>query len=192
MREAMGTALPCQSIWMSATLDLAQLLTADFRQRELCIVELDQEDRTGPLRIRIEATRTVRQLGVGMLTLVASRSAGGAGGRGASSGDANSRGAQHRPAAPRSSMSWGAARRRGERGGRHAGLGGGHRHHLRDVDHRGSAVVVDCGTGWAMQPGRRGAGCEAVFGPRRRWRRPTRLPSSATPQVCWQPWRARR
>ncbi|MGH3823374.1 MAG: CRISPR-associated endonuclease Cas3'', partial [Pseudonocardiaceae bacterium] len=65
MREALGTALPCRSMWMSATLDPAQLSTVDFRRRELSIVELDQEDRSGPLRIRIEATRTVRRLDLG-------------------------------------------------------------------------------------------------------------------------------
>ena len=65
MREAMGTALPCRSMWMSATLNPSELSTVDFRQRALSIVELDQEDRSGPLRVRIGATRTVRRLDVG-------------------------------------------------------------------------------------------------------------------------------
>jgi len=61
MREAMGTAMPCRSMWMSATLNPAELSAVDFR-RELSIVELDEEDRSGPLRIRIDAPRTVRRL----------------------------------------------------------------------------------------------------------------------------------
>jgi CRISPR-associated endonuclease/helicase Cas3 len=65
MREAMGTALPCRSMWMSATLDPAELSTVDFWRRELSLVELDEDDRSGPLRIRIEATRTVRRLELG-------------------------------------------------------------------------------------------------------------------------------
>lgn len=64
LREAMGTALECRSMWMSATLDPDALSTMDFR-RELSIVELDEQDRAGPLRIRLTAPRTVRQLNLG-------------------------------------------------------------------------------------------------------------------------------
>jgi CRISPR-associated endonuclease/helicase Cas3 len=64
LREAMGTALACRSMWMSATPDPAALSTVDFR-RELSIVELDEEDRAGPLRIRLSASRTVRRLELG-------------------------------------------------------------------------------------------------------------------------------
>lgn len=64
LREAMGTALACRSMWMSATLDPAALRTVDF-QRELSIVELDEEDRAGALRVRLTAQRTVRQLDLG-------------------------------------------------------------------------------------------------------------------------------
>lgn len=64
LREAMGTAMACQSMWMSATLDPAELRTADFR-RELSVVELDEEDRVGSLRIRLEAPRLVRRLDMG-------------------------------------------------------------------------------------------------------------------------------
>ncbi|MEO7193384.1 MAG: CRISPR-associated helicase Cas3' [Pseudonocardiaceae bacterium] len=64
LREAMGTAMPCRSMWMSATLNPAELSTVDFR-RELSVVELDEEDRSGPLSIRINARRTVRRLDLG-------------------------------------------------------------------------------------------------------------------------------
>jgi len=64
MREAMGTAVPCRSMWMSATLDPAELATVDFR-RALSVVELDDEDRSGPVSIRIKAPRTVRRLDLG-------------------------------------------------------------------------------------------------------------------------------
>lgn len=64
LRETMGTALACRSMWMSATLDPAELTTVDFR-RELSVVELDDEDRAGPLRLRIDAGRTVRRLALG-------------------------------------------------------------------------------------------------------------------------------
>jgi len=63
LRETMGTALACRSMWMSATLDPAELTTVDFR-RELSVVELDDGDWAGPLRLRLDATRTVRQLDV--------------------------------------------------------------------------------------------------------------------------------
>ncbi len=61
LREAMGTTLACRSMWMSATLDPTALSTVDFR-RELSVVELDEDDRAGALRIRLTAQRTVRRL----------------------------------------------------------------------------------------------------------------------------------
>ncbi|MGH3903133.1 MAG: type I-G CRISPR-associated helicase/endonuclease Cas3g, partial [Pseudonocardiaceae bacterium] len=64
LREVMGTALACRSMWMSATLDPADLSTVDFR-RELSIVEIDEADRAGPLRVRLAAQRTVRRLDLG-------------------------------------------------------------------------------------------------------------------------------
>ena len=48
LREALGTATPCHSMWMSATLEPTELSSVDFR-RELSVVELDDTDRTGPL-----------------------------------------------------------------------------------------------------------------------------------------------
>jgi CRISPR-associated endonuclease/helicase Cas3 len=65
LREAMGTALACRSMWMSATVNLDQMSTVDFRRPALSIVELDDEDRAGPLRTRLEAPRTVRRLDLG-------------------------------------------------------------------------------------------------------------------------------
>ncbi|MGH3932069.1 MAG: DEAD/DEAH box helicase, partial [Pseudonocardiaceae bacterium] len=66
LREAMGSALECRAMWMSATLNPAELRTADFpRNRELSVVELDEQDRTGPLSIRLTATRTVQRLDLG-------------------------------------------------------------------------------------------------------------------------------
>ncbi|MFN2496283.1 MAG: CRISPR-associated helicase Cas3', partial [Pseudonocardiaceae bacterium] len=65
LREAMGTALPCRSMWMSATLNPAELHTVDFRRRQLSVVELDGPDRAGPLALRLNATRTIRRLDLG-------------------------------------------------------------------------------------------------------------------------------
>lgn len=63
LRDALGTAQPCHTMWMSATLDPTALSTVDF-QRSLSVVELDEADRAGPLRTRLEATRTVTHLDV--------------------------------------------------------------------------------------------------------------------------------
>jgi CRISPR-associated endonuclease/helicase Cas3 len=65
LREAMGMALPCWSMWMSATLDPAELRTVDFQRRELSIVELDEADRVGPLAVRLNAQRMVQRLDLG-------------------------------------------------------------------------------------------------------------------------------
>ena len=66
LREAMGPALECRAMWMSATLNPAELRTADFpRERELSVVELDEADRAGPLGIRLTATRTVQRVELG-------------------------------------------------------------------------------------------------------------------------------
>ena len=64
LREALGTALPCRSMWMSATLEPTELSTVDFR-RELSVVELDDTDREGSLRTRLEATRRVHRAELG-------------------------------------------------------------------------------------------------------------------------------
>ena len=64
LREALGTATPCHSMWMSATLEPTELSTVDFR-RELSVVELDDTDREGSLRTRLEATRGVHRAELG-------------------------------------------------------------------------------------------------------------------------------
>jgi CRISPR-associated endonuclease/helicase Cas3 len=63
LREVLGTAVQCHSMWMSATLDPAGLSTPDLR-RALAVVELGDEDRHGVLRRRLDATRTVTPLQV--------------------------------------------------------------------------------------------------------------------------------
>jgi CRISPR-associated endonuclease/helicase Cas3 len=62
-RERLGTAIPCATMWMSATVDERQLSTVDF-DRGLSRVGLDIADREGPLRTRLEAIRTIGRLDV--------------------------------------------------------------------------------------------------------------------------------
>lgn len=62
LREAFGTALPCRSMWMSATIDPAQLSTVDL-QRRLSVV--DVTEGVGELARRMAATRTVGRLDLG-------------------------------------------------------------------------------------------------------------------------------
>lgn len=64
LRDAVGTAAPCHTMWMSATLDPAALSTVDFRRRPT-VVELDEADCAGPLRTKLEATRTVGHVDLG-------------------------------------------------------------------------------------------------------------------------------
>jgi CRISPR-associated endonuclease/helicase Cas3 len=64
LRESLGTAVPCRTMWMSATLNPGNLSTVDF-DRSLRVVGLDDRDRNGPLGIRLTATRTVRRLDLG-------------------------------------------------------------------------------------------------------------------------------
>ncbi len=64
LRESLGEAVLCRSMWMSATLDAARLATVDFR-RELRVVELTDADRVGGLARRLAATRTVRRVDLG-------------------------------------------------------------------------------------------------------------------------------
>lgn len=63
IRQRLGTALPCSSTWMSATVDEHQLLTVDLPE-VATTVELDDDDRRGPLALRLEATKTVHRLDV--------------------------------------------------------------------------------------------------------------------------------
>jgi CRISPR-associated endonuclease/helicase Cas3 len=61
-RRAMGTAMPCRSTWMSATVEEASLSTVDRPQVEQ-LMELGSADRTGPLARRLDASKLVRRLG---------------------------------------------------------------------------------------------------------------------------------
>ena len=62
LREAFGAALPSRSMWMSATIDVAELSTVDLH-RALTVV--DVTDGVGELARRIAATRTVGRLDLG-------------------------------------------------------------------------------------------------------------------------------
>jgi CRISPR-associated endonuclease/helicase Cas3 len=62
LRETLGTALPCRSMWMSATIDVADLSTVDLR-RPLSVVNVT--DAGGELERRMAATRTIRRLDLG-------------------------------------------------------------------------------------------------------------------------------
>ncbi|KZS72106.1 CRISPR-associated helicase/endonuclease Cas3 [Mycobacterium kansasii] len=59
LHEAFGTALPCRSMWMSATINVEELSTVDLR-RPLSVV--DVADESGELARRMAATRTIRPL----------------------------------------------------------------------------------------------------------------------------------
>lgn len=61
LRRALGTALPCASMWMSATVEPEQLATVDLPQVDT-LVELGSADQEGPLRRRLEATKLVWQV----------------------------------------------------------------------------------------------------------------------------------
>lgn len=63
LRRALGTAAPCRSMWMSATVDTAAFDTVDF-PGITSTVELSDGDRTGALRQRLEATRIIERLRV--------------------------------------------------------------------------------------------------------------------------------
>jgi CRISPR-associated endonuclease/helicase Cas3 len=64
LRELMGAALPCRSMWMSATLEPTDLHSIDF-DRALSVVELDEDDHAGLLGERLAAKRTVRRIDLG-------------------------------------------------------------------------------------------------------------------------------
>ena len=61
LRAALGTAAPCRSMWMSATIDDRLLTTPDAPPLTRRF-SLGDSDREGPLRTRLAATRTVRRL----------------------------------------------------------------------------------------------------------------------------------
>lgn len=64
LRRSIGTATPCTSTWMSATVDPGWLGTVDLEEVR-STVELDQSDRSGPLARRLQATKAVHRLPVG-------------------------------------------------------------------------------------------------------------------------------
>ncbi len=61
LRRAVGTASPCQSTWMSATVDERWLTTIDLPSVS-SVVELSPEDHLGSLSVRLEATRKIRRV----------------------------------------------------------------------------------------------------------------------------------
>lgn len=63
LRQLLGSALPCSSTWMSATVDEKQLATVDCPTVSSKIV-LPDSDRTGHLAQRLNATRAIRQVQV--------------------------------------------------------------------------------------------------------------------------------
>lgn len=61
LRNALGTAGPVQSMWMSATVDERSLATVDNPEIG-DVLSLTDADRRGPLRKRLEATKRVTRL----------------------------------------------------------------------------------------------------------------------------------
>jgi len=56
LRRVLGTALPCRSMWMSATVDEPSLSTIDLPSIG-SVVEIGPEDRAGSLAARLDATK---------------------------------------------------------------------------------------------------------------------------------------
>ncbi|MDR7522707.1 MAG: CRISPR-associated endonuclease Cas3'' [Armatimonadota bacterium] len=63
-RRAFGTARPCPSLWMSATVDSTWLATVDHSPSASALA-LTDADRSGPLGIRLRATKTLRRVAGG-------------------------------------------------------------------------------------------------------------------------------
>lgn len=63
LRDHFGTASPCSSTWMSATVDMERLSTVDLPGIGTHHA-LTDNDRTGPLAQRLEASKTVHRLAV--------------------------------------------------------------------------------------------------------------------------------
>ncbi|CAN5325261.1 CRISPR-associated helicase/endonuclease Cas3 [soil metagenome] len=64
LRQKLGTASPCRSMWMSATVEDRWLSTVDLPETG-SVLELSDADRTGGLRRRLDATKTIRRLILG-------------------------------------------------------------------------------------------------------------------------------
>jgi CRISPR-associated endonuclease/helicase Cas3 len=60
LRAALGTVLPCETMWASATVDAASLRTVD-RPQVGTTLGLPAADRDGPLRPRLEAEKTLER-----------------------------------------------------------------------------------------------------------------------------------
>jgi CRISPR-associated endonuclease/helicase Cas3 len=64
LREALGTATPCRSTWMSATVDERRFADLPDFGGIRTVIGLGDVDRTGPLARRLDATRAVARLQV--------------------------------------------------------------------------------------------------------------------------------
>lgn len=63
LRRKVGTASPCHSMWMSATVDVESLVTVDCPE-VASRASLESDDRSGALLRRLDATRRIEELGV--------------------------------------------------------------------------------------------------------------------------------
>lgn len=63
LRQKLGTLLPCETVWASATLDREALISVD-RPELGPVLSLPDADRTGPLAERLEARKLLRRLDV--------------------------------------------------------------------------------------------------------------------------------
>jgi CRISPR-associated endonuclease/helicase Cas3 len=64
LRAKLGTALPCQTVWVSATVDAGALETVDRPQAQ-DRMSLPEKDRKGRLASRLTASKTVERLDLG-------------------------------------------------------------------------------------------------------------------------------
>jgi CRISPR-associated endonuclease/helicase Cas3 len=64
LRAALGTALPCETVWVSATVDQAALRTFD-RPDVGAVMRLPVEDRSGALRRRLQAGKILERVELG-------------------------------------------------------------------------------------------------------------------------------
>lgn len=61
LRATLGTALPCETLWVSATVDSEALQTVD-RPDLGEVMRLPQEDRSGRLQVRLNATKVAERV----------------------------------------------------------------------------------------------------------------------------------
>lgn len=67
LRTALGTMLPCETMWASATVDAALLRTVD-RPEEGTTLGLPRADREGPLAKRLQAEKTLGRADLGAVS----------------------------------------------------------------------------------------------------------------------------